>query len=142
MQLLQEYSQFASVLFARIFLGVLFLFQGYDAVFRVKVQRVVETYEDLLSGKRVPKFLVVLGAWYTSVTELVGGMLLILGLFEYLALYLLAINLIVAAIGFALSNPLWDPKHVLPRLILIIFLLAAPADWHTLSLDNLILTKL
>jgi hypothetical protein len=64
--------------------------------------------------------------------------LLIFGLFEYVALILLGINLITAAIGFGLNTPMWDSKYVFIRLVLILLLLLTPQDWHVWSLDNLI----
>ncbi|MBK7818142.1 MAG: hypothetical protein IPJ60_11810 [Sphingobacteriaceae bacterium] len=63
---------------------------------------------------------------------------MIVGLFQYYALYLLGINLIIAAIGFGITSPMWDTRYVLPRLLLLLFLLFVPQGWNTLSLDNLI----
>lgn len=138
MEVLSQYHELAAVLTARIFLAVLFLFQGYDAVFKVGVGNVSRTFQNTFSGKGVPKSIISIAAWFTSYTELICAPLLALGLFEYAALYLLALNLIIASIGFSVDTPMWDTRHVLPRLLLILFLLVVPPSWHNWSLDNLI----
>lgn len=138
MDLFEQYHELAGTLVARVFLGVLFLFQGYDAVFKVGTNTVINTFQNTFGGKGVPRFLISTAAWFTSYTELICGALLIVGLFEYAALVLLALNLIVAAIGFGIDAPMWDTRHVTPRLILILFLLSIPTSWHAWSLDNLI----
>lgn len=138
MEIINQYHYTVASLIARVFLGCLFFFQGYDAVFKVKIKNVIGTFEDAFSQKGIPKFLTVLAAWFTSCTELIGGILLIVGLFEYPALYLLGLNLIVAAIGFGINTPVWDTRHVFPRLALIIFLLVVPQSWNSASLDLLL----
>ena len=137
MSYFSEYQFLAAALLARAFLGFLFLFQGIDAVFGIGVPNVISTYKGMFTNRKVPSFLIVLASWFTSYTELIGGILLVLGLFEYVALYLVALNLLVAAIGFGLNTPVWDTRFVLPRLILILFLLCIPHEWHQWSLDHL-----
>lgn len=138
MEIINQYHGLAAVLTARVFLGLLFFFQGYDSVFNIKIKNVIDTYRINFSNRGIPKFLTVFGAWFTSCSALIGGSLLILGLFEYLALYLLAMNLIMTAVGFGINTPMWDTRFVLPRLILLLFLLLVPAVWNGWSLDNLI----
>ena len=133
-----QYHEEAAVILARVFLGLLFFFQGYDAVFNVKVKNVIEAYENSFANKGIPKFLTVCGSWFTSYSELIGGLLLVFGLFEYYALYLLGINLIIASIAFGITSPMWDMRFVFPRLILLIFLLVVPHAYDIWSLDNLI----
>ena len=137
MEVINEYHFIAAALIARVFLGCLFLFQGYDAVFRVKIYNIIETFEVNFSNRSVPRFLITIASWFTSYTELVCGFLLIIGLFEYVALFLLGINLIIAAIGFGINTPVWDTRYVYPRLILLLFLLCIPHAWNCLSLDYL-----
>jgi len=126
------------VLIARVFLGLLFFFQGYDAVFRVKVGTVIDTYAETFSSQGgIPHFFTVCGAWFTSYAELIGGALLVLGLFELPALWLLGFDLIIASIAFSITRPMWDLRHVFPRLAILVFLLCVPAGWDHFSLDNL-----
>lgn len=138
MELLSQYHESVAGFLARVFLGLMFFFQGYDAVFKVKVENVIDTYENSFSQKGIPRFLTICGAWFTSYVELIGGVLLIIGLFEYSVLYLLGINLLLVNIAFGVSNPMWDMKFVSPRLALLLFLLVIPYGWHAWSLDNLI----
>jgi uncharacterized membrane protein YphA (DoxX/SURF4 family) len=126
-----------AALTARVILGFLFFFQGYDAVFKLKLKNVNSAYKELFSQSKFPAFLIGAGAYYTSLSELIGGSLLILGLFTYPALYILAINLMVASFAFGSGNALWDTKHVLPRLVLLLFNLSIPLSWHLFSLDQL-----
>lgn len=138
METIIQFHESAAVFIARVFLGSLFFFQGYDAVFKVKVNTIISTYERIFSNKGIPVFLIKTGTWFTSYTELIAGLLLILGLFEYCALYLLGLNVIIASIAFSITQPMWDMRFVFPRLILLVFLLVVPASWDVWSIDNLL----
>jgi uncharacterized membrane protein YphA (DoxX/SURF4 family) len=128
-------SEAVAVFVARVFLGMLFFFQGMDAVFGVRLKGVIETVELPLRNKGVPHFLIVTGSYFTSYVQLVAGLLLIIGLFKYYALYLLGLDLIVASVMFGIVKPMWDMRYVFPRLILLLFLFLVPAEWDVLSLD-------
>jgi putative oxidoreductase len=128
----------SAVFIARVFLGLLFFFQGYDAVFRIKIKYVIEAYENSFANKGIPRFLTVCGAWFTSCVELIGGVLLIVGLFENAVLYFLGIDLIIASIAFGIAKPMWDMRYVFPRLALLLFLLVTPSAWHIWSIDHLL----
>jgi putative oxidoreductase len=138
MNTIDQYHEIIAVLVARVFLGCLFFFQGYDAVFRVKVKNVVASFEKDFSDHGIPGSLTIAASWFTCCTELICGFFLIFGLFEYVSLYLLGINLIIAAIGFGITTPMWDTRYVFPRLVLLLFLLFVPQQWNILSLDHLI----
>lgn len=135
MELINQYHYIAAAFIARVFLGCLFFFQGFDAVFAIRMRNVVSTFKNNFEGKPIPGFLLTLTAWFTSYTELIGGACLILGLFTYPALYLLGINLILAAVGFGMKDSLWDTRYVLPRLMLLLLLLSIPDSWNIFSLD-------
>ena len=137
MEIINQHHYIIAAFVARVFLGCLFLFQGYDAIFKVKIQNVIGVFENDFAEKGIPRFLTVCASWFTTYTELICGFLLIIGLFEYAALYLLGANLIIAAIGFGINTPMWDTRHVFHRLILILFLLVLPQSWNTLSLDHI-----
>jgi len=139
MEHINQYHYIIAALVARVFLGCLFFFQGYDAVFNVRIKHVISTFETDFANKGIPGFLTVIASWFTTLTALIGGALLILGLFEYTALYLLSANLIIAAIGFGINTPVWDTRHVFPRLVLTLLLLIMPQSWNVISLDHLFL---
>lgn len=124
-----------AVLVARIFLGLLFFLQGYDKVFRLKVNQVIQTIHTPLEVKGVPNFFSVIGAYFTSYTELICGALLIIGFAKYYCLYLLGFDMLFAALAFGLVEPMWDMRHIFPRLVLLIFLLIAPSQWDVISID-------
>jgi uncharacterized membrane protein YphA (DoxX/SURF4 family) len=136
-QNIDQYHEIIATSIARIFLGCLFFFQGYDAVFSIKIKNVVQTYENTFANSGIPRFLTLWGSWYTSLTALLGGAFLIFGLFNYITLFVLGINLILTAVGFGINTPVWDTRFVFPRLILILFLLIIPPSWHAWSLDGL-----
>jgi putative oxidoreductase len=120
---------------ARMFLGCLFFFQGIDAVFNIKVRGVIETIQQPLIDKGIPRFMISFGAYFTSYVELIAGFLLIIGFAKYYALYLLGIDLLIASIAFGVIKPMWDMKYVFPRLALILFFLVAPSQWDMISVD-------
>ncbi|HET7819086.1 MAG TPA: DoxX family protein [Bacteroidia bacterium] len=120
---------------ARVFLGLLFMFQGIDAVFNVRIKGVMQEIEQPLISKGVPRPFIVFGAYYTSYVELIAGICLVVGFAKYYSLYLLGINLLIASVGFGIVNPMWDMKYVFPRLALILFFLLIPSEWDVLSVD-------
>jgi uncharacterized membrane protein YphA (DoxX/SURF4 family) len=120
---------------ARVFLGLLFFLQGYDKVFRIGVKQVIETFQSSLSSKGMPKSFTVMGVYFTSYIELIGGALLIIGFVKYYCLYLLGFDLLFAAFAFGMIEPVWDMKHIFPRLALLIFLMVIPSQWDVISVD-------
>lgn len=137
METIFQYHEVFGVFVARVFLGLLFLFQGYDAVFNIKIRNIIANYENSFQSKGIPRILTVIGSWFTSLTELIGGLLLVVGLFKYYALYLLGLDLIVASIAFGIAAPMWDMRYVFPRLALLLFLLLVHADYDLISFDYL-----
>ena len=135
MQTIFHNHEIAGALIARVFLGFLFFFQGFDAVFRVKIGGVLQTIEEPMSRVGVPRFFIVAGAWFTSYVELIGGFLLIIGFAKYYALYLMWIDLVIASIAFGIVKSMWDMQFVFPRLALLIFLLMIPSQWDVVSVD-------
>ncbi len=138
MQTILQHHEIAAAFIARVFLGLLFFFQGYDAVFKIKVGNIIKTYQTSFEEKGIPKIITTLGSYFTSYVELIGGLFLVLGFFKYSILYLLGIDLILASIAFGIHTPLWDTRFVFPRLILLLFLLAIPTYWDNYSLDILV----
>ncbi len=136
--MLHVYNEIAASFTARVFLGLLFFFQGYDAVFRVKVKGVIEAFE-YPAGLKHLGFLLVPAAYYTSYVELVGGLFLTAGLCRDYALYLLGTDILIASVAFGIVRPMWDMKYVFPRLALLLFLLVIPSEWDVISLDHYLL---
>lgn len=133
---------YAVELILRVFCGVIFMFQGYDKIFKVKIRGVIETFRYEAQQKNIPSFLLTFSAYYTSYVEFFGGLLLILGLFKNYALCLLGLDMIMVATAFSYLKPMWDMRFVFPRLILVAILLILPTRWAFFSLDHLLITFL
>lgn len=131
-----------AVLTIRLILGLIFLMQGFGKVFTWGVDNLYKmdfflgTYKDLL-----PEFLIQATAYYTSYVELIGGLLLVIGLKRDYALYALASVLVVVTFGHGLAEPIWDLSNVMYRLILLATLLLLPKAWDKFSIDYLIEKK-
>lgn len=132
------YNYIAASFIVRVFLGVLFFAQGFDKVFHVKVQNVIQTFEKQMEDYNVSSWMIRWAGVYTSYVELICGLMLIIGLLKSVALYLLGIDLLMVCIAFSIIKPMWDIQFVFPRLILLIALLVMPANWDVISVDYLI----
>lgn len=129
-----EWEAFA-LLLSRILLGVLFLFQGYDKLFKFKISGVESVYKPELVRRGIPVFLIRPSIFISSWIEFLGGIFMIPGLFTPVVLAVLGLNLIGAAIAFSVVRPMWDMQYFFPRFALLIFLLIVPSSWNIYSLD-------
>lgn len=139
MEIVNKYQ--IAELILRIFCGVIFIYQGYDKLFRVKISGVTETFEAMALKHAVPRPVLKLAAIITSLFEFVGAIMLILGLFKTVALTILGIDLIIVGIAFSMLEPVWDMRHVFPRLLMVFVLLISPNEWEFFSLDHLLHIK-
>lgn len=124
-----------AVLTIRLLLGFIFFFQGFGKVFKFGLDTVSQNFFIKSYGDLLPEYLLVFTAYYTSIIELVGGLLLIIGLKRDVALYLLASVLVIVTFGHGLKDPIWDLSHVMYRAILLIALLLLPKDYDQFSID-------
>jgi putative oxidoreductase len=124
-------------LMLRVFCGVVFLYQGYDKLFKVKISGVTETFQVMAQKHNIPQFALTFSAAFTSIAEFVGGLLLVLGLFKPIALTLLGLDLILVGVAFSMLEPVWDMRHVFPRLLMVFLLMVLPPEWEVFSLDQL-----
>lgn len=129
------YNEAIAVLIARLILGILFFAQGYDKVFRVKLEGVIATFAQPMHNNGVPRLVVVMAAYYTSYIELLGGFFLIVGLAKGYVMALLGLDLILVAAAFSMIKPMWDMQYFFPRLVLLLFLLIVPSGWDRASVD-------
>ena len=126
------------VLTLRLLLGFIFFFQGYGKVFKFKIDNVYKNFFKAQYDGVLPDFLLQFTAYYTSYIELIGGLLLIIGLARDWSLYALASVLIIVTFGHGLSEPIWDTSHVMVRAMFLVPLLLLPKEWDTFSVDHLI----
>jgi putative oxidoreductase len=132
------YNEAIAVFIARVILGILFFAQGYDKIFKVKLSGVIATFRQPMESRNVPDGLLSIAAYYTSYAELIGGLLLIIGLAKTFVLAALGLDLILVAAAFSILKPMWDMQHFFPRLLLLIFILVSPAGWDVMSADHLL----
>jgi uncharacterized membrane protein YphA (DoxX/SURF4 family) len=125
-------------LLVRVILGTLFLFQGFDKLFNIKVAGVADYFREEMRNKSVPPSLLSSAAWFTSLAEFFGGLLVIVGFMKTCALYLLGLDLIVVTMAFSMLKPMWDMSMVFPRLILLLIALYLPESSDLLSIDHLL----
>jgi putative oxidoreductase len=123
--------------FIRMLLGLIFFFQGYGKIFSMGVSQVYDRFFKDFENTKLPKWLIVSTAYYTSWVELIGGFLLIIGLFRKQALYLLALDLLVVSFGHGFMEPIWDLSHVIPRAVLVSALFLLPPEWDMWNADTL-----
>jgi uncharacterized membrane protein YphA (DoxX/SURF4 family) len=122
--------------FIRALLGIIFLMQGYGKVFTMGVYNVYESFFKVFENTFLPRWLIVSTAYYTSYAELLGGFLLVTGLFRIYAMYFLALDLLIVSFGHGLIEPIWDLSHVIPRAILLSALFLLPSEWDRWNGDE------
>lgn len=126
------------VFFMRTLLGLIFLMQGYGKVFSWGLEGVYQNAFASYEETWIPIFLLKLTAYFTSYVELIGGLLLLLGLFRNWAYIALGLVLLIVSYGHGLSSPIWDLQHVFVRAVFLISLLLLPKEWDQLHLDRFV----
>lgn len=126
-----------AILLIRLLLGSIFFFQGYGKVFTYGLDNVYKNFFLPGYSEILPNFLLLGTAYYTSIIELVGGFLLIIGFKRDYALYALASVLVIVSIGHGLKDLIWDLSHVMYRTVLLVSLLWLPKQLDRYSVDFL-----
>lgn len=129
------------VLTIRLILGFIFFFQGFGKVFKFGLDAVYKNFFQSSYSELLPDFLLLFTAYYTSIIELIGGFLLIIGFKRDITLYFLASVLVIVTFGHGLKEPIWDLSHVMYRTILLVSLLLIPKEYDLFSVDALINNK-
>ncbi len=128
-----------ALLFARLVLGLIFFMAGVWKVFELGPLEHARKYFLPFSDT----FLPVWSLWAVGVVipfvELLAGGLLIIGLRIREALIALGFVLAIVTFGHLLKEPLYEfHTHVIPRLALLLFILALPRDLDLFSIDYLL----
>ena len=124
-------------LIVRVFTGLLFLFRGYDKVFKVGIKGCVEAFKVDTYKLKIPDSLLTMVVVFTSFTEFLGGAFLILGFLYKYTLIFLGLDLIIVSIAFGLVQPMWDTKHAFPRFLLIVLNMFVLIQFDKFTLDKL-----
>lgn len=135
MEFFLRHKEDIAILLARLVLGALFFLQGYDKVFRLGLKRTEDSVESALRGTFLPSGLVRFITVFSSMAELIGGLLMLAGLFVYPALALLGLDILLVVVAMGLREPLWDMRYVWPRLILVLLLFFVHESYDHFSLD-------
>jgi len=124
-----------ATLMVRVVLGILFFAQGYDKIFKIGINAVVDAASTVdmhrILGKGLLKASVLLSSW----VELLAGALLIAGFQKDVALIALSADMIVAGIIFTLIKPMWDMQFYFPRLAMLVFMAIIPPGWDIWCID-------
>ncbi|MFY0629870.1 MAG: DoxX family protein [Flavobacteriaceae bacterium] len=134
-------NQQVAVLTIRLLLGFIVFFQGFGKVFKFGLDAVYNNFFKASYSELLPDFILLFSAYYTSLIELIGGFLLIIGFKRDITLYFLASVLIIVTFGHGLKEPIWDLSHVMYRAILLLSLLLLPKSLDIFSIDSLINKK-
>ena len=137
MKFTNEQQQSAGLFLLRALLGIIFLMQGFGKVFTYTVEGVYQNAFAEMESTWIPIFLLKLTAYFTSYMELIGGLLLTLGLMRQWAYLGLGLFLLLVSYGHGLSSPIWDLQHVFFRAALLIPLFMLPPQWDRWALDRL-----
>ncbi len=129
-----------ALLFARLILGLIFGMAGWGKVFRMTPAGHARRYfVDPFATTWIPGWLLWTLGLAIPFVELVAGWLVFFGLFTVPALIALGCVLAIVTYGHLLKDFLYEfHTHVIPRLALLVFLLAMPRAQDVLSLDSLL----
>jgi len=139
---MDNYKLEIAQLLIRLFAGTLFIFQGYDKLFKIKIAGVTEAFNDDAAQFHIPHSLITLLAYYTSIVEFVDGIFLIFGFLTTYTLFAIGLDLVMVSIAFSYLNPMWEMKHVFPRFLLVILLLIMPVENNPASIDFILKLRL
>ena len=128
-----------ALLFARLVLGLIFFMAGFWKTFQLGPLEHARKYFLPFSDTFLPTW----SLWAVGVVipfvEFVTGGLVILGLRTREALVSLGLVLAVVTFGHLLKQPLYEfHTHVIPRLVLLLFILVMPREDDTFSIDYLL----
>jgi len=126
-----------AVFFVRWVLGLIFFMAGWWKTFELgPVGHAQRFFIGPYTDSWIPLWLLWTFGTVIPVVELVAGAMLCLGLRVRAAGIAVGMILIVVAYGHLLKEPLFDTTHhIFPRLVLLTFVLAVPAEWDVLSCD-------
>lgn len=125
-------------LFARLVLGLMFFQGAWWRVFGLGPAEharrfFVEPYADFF----LPEWSLWVAGTAVPFVELIGGALVLIGLWRTTGLILLGGVLVTVTFGHLIAEPIFALNaHVVPRLVLVVFLLVIPAEWDRFSVDG------
>lgn len=129
-----------AILIARLVLGLIFGMAGWGKVFVMgPAEHAHRYFVDPYAATWIPTWLLWTLGLSIPFVELLAGWLVFFGLFVRPALLGLGVVLVIVTYGHLLKDFLYQfHTHVIPRLALLLFILAMPRHQDVLSLDFLV----
>lgn len=126
------------VLFARVVLGLMFFQGAWWRVFELgPVEHARRFFVEPFTDSFLPEWALWIAGTGVPFAELVGGALVLLGLWRLPGLVLLGAVLVTVTFGHLVAEPIYAfNAHVMPRLVLVVFLLVTPPGWDRFSVDE------
>ena len=127
-----------AVFFARAILGFIFFMAGVWKVFQLgPLQHARQLFLEPYAHTFLPPWALWAAGTSVPVVELVAGGLLLIGWRTREALFALGGVLVLVTFGHLLLEPLYEfHTHVIPRAVLLLFLLVMPRDADRVSVDH------
>jgi len=126
----------AGVFFLRALLGMVIFLQGYVKIFSWGLGAVYDNIFKPLEAAAIPLGVLQAMTFVSSYTELVGGLMLLLGLLRQYVYLLLGGLLLLLAFGQGLLSPAWEMDRLYFTGSMLAALLLLPAHWDTWCLDR------
>jgi len=128
-----------AIFFARVVLGLIFGMAGWGKLFQMGAAAHAHRYfVDPYASSWIPAWLLWSLGLSIPYVEFAAGWLVVVGLLTRPALLLLGAILVIVTYGHLLKDFLYEfHTHVIPRLLLLVFVLAMPREDDVLSLDHL-----
>jgi uncharacterized membrane protein YphA (DoxX/SURF4 family) len=140
MNLLNASGQAWAILFARLVLGLIFGMAGWGKVFKMgPLMHAHKYFVDPYATSWIPAWLLWTLGLVIPFVELIAGWFVFLGLFTRVSLIALGCVLAIVTYGHLLKDFLYEfHTHVIPRLVLLVFILAMPSSQDVISVDHLL----
>ena len=129
-----------AIFLARIQLGLMFFMPGLWRVFEIgPMEHARRFFVEPYAATGIPEWLLWAAGVSVPFIEQTAGALLLIGLFRKGALIVLGLELCLITYGHLVLEPLFAfHTHVLPRLILLLFLMVVPLERDRWALDSLV----
>lgn len=129
-------QRIAVAFFLRVLLGLIFMMQGWGKIMTFGMDNLYKNGFASFEETFLPVFLIKFSLYFTTYVELIGGFLLVVGLWRKYAYYAFIIVLLIVSFGHGLQSPIWDLQHVIFRTVLLSACLMIPSEWDQWQLDQ------
>ena len=127
-----------AIFFARVILGFIFFMAGVWKVFQLgPLQHARRFFVEPYAQTFLPRWSLWAAGVAVPLVELVAGALVLVGWHTRAALFALGAILVLVTFGHLLLEPLYEfHTHVIPRTVLLLFVLVMPHGEDRVSVDH------